>query len=89
MTRRPPVRRAWRAARRRDREGRRRRCRLRVPCARGRAAAPPMQSYQIIEDNPTEVDGPPTMTVDEFLRSATACLARVPRDGKRGKTGRH
>jgi len=25
---------------------------------------PPMQSYQIIEDNPTEVDGPPEMTFD-------------------------
>jgi hypothetical protein len=23
-----------------------------------------MQSYQVIEDNPTEVDGPPEMTVD-------------------------
>ena len=25
---------------------------------------PPMQSYQVIEDNPTEVDGPPDMTFD-------------------------
>ena len=28
------------------------------------APRPPMQSYQIIEDNPTEVDGPPEMTFD-------------------------
>ena len=28
------------------------------------APRPPMQSYQVVEDNPTEVDGPPTMTID-------------------------
>ncbi len=41
---------------------------------------PPMQSYVPIEDNPTEVDGPPTMTVDAFNTD--------PHNAKRRKTGR-
>ncbi|MEO7329361.1 MAG: serine/threonine-protein kinase [Minicystis sp.] len=41
---------------------------------------PPMQSYVPIEDNPTEVDGPPTMTVDTFNTD--------PNLAKRRKTGR-
>jgi len=39
-----------------------------------------MQSYVPIEDNPTEVDGPPTMTVDAFNTD--------PHNAKRRKTGR-
>jgi hypothetical protein len=39
-----------------------------------------MQSYVPIEDNPTEVDGPPTMTVDSFNAD--------PHAAKRRKTGR-
>jgi serine/threonine-protein kinase len=54
---------------------------------------PPMQSYQIIEDNPTEVDGPPEMTFDGNYQPVPA----PPTDGpgspdakpqKRNKTGR-
>ncbi|MFO0759759.1 MAG: protein kinase [Byssovorax sp.] len=40
---------------------------------------PPIQSYVPVEDNPTEVDGPPTMTVDGMGADAHA---------KRRKTGR-
>jgi serine/threonine-protein kinase len=54
---------------------------------------PPMQSYQIIEDNPTEVDGPPDMTFDGSYNPLPAPpdpgSPPGPRaDGKRGKTGR-
>jgi serine/threonine-protein kinase len=43
---------------------------------------PPAPSYQVIEDNPTEVDGPPEMTVD-------GSYSPEPYDnGKRRKTGR-
>ncbi|APR76616.1 Serine/threonine protein kinase [Minicystis rosea] len=47
----------------------------------------PLPSYQIIEDNPTEVDGPPEMTFDGSYHPQPA--PPDPRDGKRGKTGRH
>ena len=44
-------------------------------------ARPPMQSYQVVDDNPTEVDGPPTMTIDG--------MPPDPTDGPRKrKTGR-
>ena len=43
----------------------------------------PMQSYQVIEDHPTEVDGPPEMTFDGSYNPIPA-----PPD-PRGKTGRH
>ncbi len=54
---------------------------------------PPIPSYQVIEDNPTEVDGPPTMTIDGSFMIGGAPLpepvSREPPDssGKR-RTGR-
>lgn len=78
------------------------------PAGGGPAAAPgapgprpPMQSYQIIEDNPTEVDGPPEMTFDGSYNPVAAGSAggdpphpphppaKPPHPDKRGKTGRH
>ncbi len=41
-------------------------------------ARPPMQSYQVIDDSPTDVDGPPTMTIDGY----------VPEPHDKKKTGR-
>jgi hypothetical protein len=35
-----------------------------VPTVPAAPVRPPLQSYQVIEDNPTEVDGPPEMTID-------------------------
>ena len=44
-----------------------------------------MQSYQIVEDNPTDVDGPPTMTLDG---SHPLPGGDPPGGKKRGRTGR-
>ena len=52
---------------------------------------PPMQSYQIIEDNPTEVDGPPEMTVDGSYNPelhAERWSAAAREAAKRRKSGR-
>jgi serine/threonine-protein kinase len=53
-------------------------------------ARPPMQSYQIIDDNPTELDGPPEMTVDGSADPAPTDDPRPgpPRPSKKGKSGR-
>ena len=51
----------------------------------------PMQSYQVIEDNPTEVDGPPEMTVDGSCNPelhAEQWSAAAREAARRRKTGR-
>jgi serine/threonine-protein kinase len=42
----------------------------------------PMQSYQVIEDSPTDVDGPPEMTVDTFPAGDGGAPLGVPRGGR-------
>jgi serine/threonine-protein kinase len=44
----------------------------------------PMQSYEVVEDNPTDVDGPPTMTVDGAFPPA----AEPNESAKKRRTGR-
>jgi hypothetical protein len=57
------------------------------------APRPPMQSYQVVEDNPTEVDGPPTMTFDGsfmpvFTSSPPLPTPRPPREPPETSTKR-
>jgi serine/threonine-protein kinase len=50
---------------------------------------PPMQSYQVVEDNPTEVDGPPTMTIEgAFPPPPSPPGANTNDSAKKRRTGR-
>jgi serine/threonine-protein kinase len=51
------------------------------------APRPPMPSYQIVEDNPTDVDGPPTMTLDGSVPIPADPPPRTP-ESKTRRTGR-
>ena len=64
------------------------------------AGRAPLPSYQVVEDNPTEVDGPPEMTFDGAHGQPLPAPAPIdvgphgtdaeprPRDPKRGKAGK-
>ena len=64
------------------------------------AGRAPLPSYQVVEDNPTEVDGPPEMTFDGAHGPPLPALGPIdvgphgtdaeprPRDSKRGKSGK-